>query len=1090
MDPERRAMEDDSLQECERRFREICMKVINKNHAKSPRKKLFGNTGPLQKIALRPSMIDRACLKKAVFSSTPMPHNKQQPFTPDSSGSVSPISDCAKENESKNSQPIVEVNRLNFSEGQNKSVISISSNNVSQEKEGSRSMSVKKNANDSIVKTKSMNVSASDGKREKLNNIVSKLILNKSVDSVPATTNKLIQTSDNSRMHVQKPAISNQLSKALLRTKPNTQVRETQTGTSLCGSVRRRSSSLSDMSDNPISVCETSRILALNLVVNKSDESSSDHDVTPDAGVPWRVPSGLQDHIPPVPNEDRFPNFLEETLDDDTFLPKPPKKKKVFVNKKKKAQNSEKKKVKGRCSSVRKKTQKVNLDDERTNVEELLKKESAQSVACTSLEPTVLSTKKKRRNKIRSTNLFLHNGTLEGDNELLTADSPVFIPVVNNKLSCLEQDKAKNSVKEDNNNQTFSRVQDHSIKKRRSVNKKRGAVASTQTVNFNENDANRTITRSMSKTREQSPQTKETAASNNSVFDKTNSEVSRSGREKYKSKNVKAAEKSAKTNSQSQFSTDFDPPENRETTKETKNSSKRKLDQTKEKGRADVLIGDSRTSTSKSAVVERRTLEEQSSAENIQVQTDVPDVSQDVLEEFNASVPAHQNTIGTSSSKKRINKKEDSKMNVNTKSKRKIKKKSKNSTDILQDLQSAPLSHLSTEDNNVEPVLPGENGDIQNSLNSSTFPDRLEEKGEYLKKTVNTSKNRSANQSNMKTKQNAKTKKKDTKVSNPELTAESSYPDSGIGTSSSQLQTFKKPAPVKKKAPKEAEVIEEPLIRRSTRQRRPAPVKTAGQIICRNQKEYDRENKYFTGVQKKNYSVNKNSSSRVSKSSTLRNSKSNSSSSSNRETTRGPSCLRSTINTCSPIAEIGEINFDEENLQPVAHQSSSKATPQSRKNKNYVLGGKAQKVRNNTKKRRSILQSVKKTLEENTPSELVDLVDICVGDKIHSTKWSVKNPKLKKLNGMSGVSACVISDFANGLLKIDGGKSKPRQVAMHHQLSFCVFEGRAQVGVQNKSQILTTLENFVVPAGCEYFIKNLDDEKPLMLFFTKTVKSS
>ena len=95
--------------------------------------------------------------------------------------------------------------------------------------------------------------------------------------------------------------------------------------------------------------------------------------------------------------------------------------------------------------------------------------------------------------------------------------------------------------------------------------------------------------------------------------------------------------------------------------------------------------------------------------------------------------------------------------------------------------------------------------------------------------------------------------------------------------------------------------------------------------------------------------------------------------------------MRSTINTCSPIAEIGEINFDEENLQPVAHQSSSKATPQSRKNKNYVLGGKAQKVRNNTKKRRSILQSVKKTLEENTPSELVDLVDICVGDKIHST---------------------------------------------------------------------------------------------------------
>ena len=449
---------------------------MNKNHAKSPRKKLFGNTGPLQKIALRPSMIDRACLKKTVFSSTPMPHNKQQPFTPDSSGSVSPISDCAKENESKNSQPIVEANRLNFSEGQNKSVISISSNNVSQEKEGSRSMSVKKNANDSIVKTKSMNVSASDGKREKLNNIVSKLILNKSVDSVPATTNKLIQTSDNSRMHGQKPAISNQLSKALLRTKPNTQVRETQTGTSLCGSVRRRSSSLSDMSDNPISVCETSRILALNLVVNKSDESSSDHDVTPDAGVPWRVPSGLQDHIPPVPNEDRFPNFLEETLDDDTFLPKPPKKKKVFVNKKKKAQNSEKKKVKGRCSSVRKKTQKVNLDDERTNVEELLKKESAQSVACTSLEPTVLSTKKKRRNKIRSTNLFLHNGTLEGDNELLTADSPVFIPVVNNKLSCLEQDKAKNSVKEDNNNQTFSRVQDHSIKKRRSVNKNRGAV--------------------------------------------------------------------------------------------------------------------------------------------------------------------------------------------------------------------------------------------------------------------------------------------------------------------------------------------------------------------------------------------------------------------------------------------------------------------------------------------------------------------------------------------------------------------------------------------------------------------------------------
>ncbi|XP_063932877.1 uncharacterized protein LOC135144739 isoform X6 [Zophobas morio] len=1031
MDPERRAMEDDSLQECERRFREICMKVMNKNHAKSPRKKLFGNTGPLQKIALRPSMIDRACLKKTVFSSTPMPHNKQQPFTPDSSGSVSPISDCAKENESKNSQPIVEANRLNFSEGQNKSVISISSNNVSQEKEGSRSMSVKKNANDSIVKTKSMNVSANDGKREKLNNIVSKLILNNSVatDSVPATTNKLIQTSDNSRMHGQKPAISNQLSKALLRTKPNTQVRETQTGTSLCGSVRRRSSSLSDMSDNPISVCETSRILALNLVVNKSDESSSDHDVTPDAGVPWRVPSGLQDHIPPVPNEDRFPNFLEETLDDDTFLPKPPKKKKVFVNKKKKAQNSEKKKVKGRCSSVRKKTQKVNLDDERTNVEEGLKKESAQPVACTSLEPTILSTKKKRRNKIQSTNLFFHNGTLEGDNELLTADSPVFLPVVNNKLSCLEQDKAKNSVKEDNNNQTFSRVQDHSIKKRRSVNKKRGAVASTQTVNFNENDANRTITRSMSKTREQSPQTKETAASNNSVFDKTNSEVSRSGREKYKSKNVKAAEKSAKNNSQSQLSTDFDPPENRETTKETKNISKRKLDQTKEKGRADVLIGDSRTSTSKSAVVERRTLEEQSSAENIQVQT-------------------------------------------------------------VQDLQSAPLSHLSTEDNNMEPVLPGENGDIQNSLNLSTFPDRPEEKGEDLKKTVNTSKNRSANQSNMKTKQNAKTKKKDTKVSNPELTAESSYPDSGIGTSSSQLQTFKKPAPVKKKAPKEAEVIEEPLIRRSTRQRRPAPVKAAGQIICRNQKEYDRENKYFTGVEKKNYSVNKNSSSRVSKSSTLRNSKSNSSSSSNRKTTRGPSCLRSTINTCSPIAEIGETNFDEENLQPVAHQSSSKATPQSRKNKNYVLGGKAQKVRNNTKKRRSILQSLKKTLEENTPSELVDLVDICVGDKIHSTKWLVKNPKLKKLNGMSGVSACVISDFANGLLKIDGGKSKPRQVAMHHQLSFCVFEGRAQVGVQNKSQIVTTLENFVVPAGCEYFIKNLDDEKPLMLFFTKTVKSS
>ena len=451
---------------------------MNKNHAKSPRKKLFGNTGPLQKIALRPSMIDRACLKKTVFSSTPMPHNKQQPFTPDSSGSVSPISDCAKENESKNSQPIVEANRLNFSEGQNKSVISISSNNVSQEKEGSRSMSVKKNANDSIVKTKSMNVSANDGKREKLNNIVSKLILNNSVatDSVPATTNKLIQTSDNSRMHGQKPAISNQLSKALLRTKPNTQVRETQTGTSLCGSVRRRSSSLSDMSDNPISVCETSRILALNLVVNKSDESSSDHDVTPDAGVPWRVPSGLQDHIPPVPNEDRFPNFLEETLDDDTFLPKPPKKKKVFVNKKKKAQNSEKKKVKGRCSSVRKKTQKVNLDDERTNVEEGLKKESAQPVACTSLEPTILSTKKKRRNKIQSTNLFFHNGTLEGDNELLTADSPVFLPVVNNKLSCLEQDKAKNSVKEDNNNQTFSRVQDHSIKKRRSVNKKRGAV--------------------------------------------------------------------------------------------------------------------------------------------------------------------------------------------------------------------------------------------------------------------------------------------------------------------------------------------------------------------------------------------------------------------------------------------------------------------------------------------------------------------------------------------------------------------------------------------------------------------------------------
>ena len=40
-----------------------------------------------------------------------------------------------------------------------------------------------------------------------------------------------------------------------------------------------------------------------------------------------------------------------------------------------------------------------------------------------------------------------------------------------------------------------------------------------------------------------------------SVFDKTNSEVSRSGREKYKSKNVKAAEKSAKNNSQSQLST-------------------------------------------------------------------------------------------------------------------------------------------------------------------------------------------------------------------------------------------------------------------------------------------------------------------------------------------------------------------------------------------------------------------------------------------------------------------------------------------------------------------------------------------------------
>ena len=98
---------------------------------------------------------------------------------------------------------------------------------------------------------------------------------------------------------------------------------------------------------------------------------------------------------------------------------------------------------------------------------------------------------------------------------------------------------------------------------------------------------------------------------------------------------------------------------------------------------------------------------------------------------------------------------------------------------VVQDLQSAPLSHLSTEDNNMEPVLPGENGDIQNSLNLSTFPDRPEEKGEDLKKSklnscfvqlvnishvaVNTSKNRSANQSNMKTKQNAKTKKKDTK---------------------------------------------------------------------------------------------------------------------------------------------------------------------------------------------------------------------------------------------------------------------------------------------------------------------------------------
>jgi hypothetical protein len=313
---QRNENEDDSLIKADEDFRNLCFKITSRNMEKSPKKKLFPKCRPT-KLALRPSMIDRACLKSAVLSSTPMTINKANAFTPHNCQSYSPIDNhLSMSNRKEQSGPMTRVERLKHSEVEDKS-----------------SKTVEEELTEISTKNSSKKLTPRISKGKSLNDIVEKLA-DPNKEENHNVLNKTAQTTFNScGTNV---SATNRLVKSFSKCKAKE--RQTQTGLSLENNMLLHSPSTSGGSEGMSIRTFDDEDLAVNAFKKGGSVSLCNDDileeVSVDDGLPWRAPSRLDDLRPVQEAMTEIINSSED-YSDDTFLPRSSKKTKVFHNKKK-----------------------------------------------------------------------------------------------------------------------------------------------------------------------------------------------------------------------------------------------------------------------------------------------------------------------------------------------------------------------------------------------------------------------------------------------------------------------------------------------------------------------------------------------------------------------------------------------------------------------------------------------------------------------------------------------------------------------------------------------------------------------------------
>ncbi|XP_044264703.1 uncharacterized protein LOC123011369 [Tribolium madens] len=167
------------------------------------------------------------------------------------------------------------------------------------------------------------------------------------------------------------------------------------------------------------------------------------------------------------------------------------------------------------------------------------------------------------------------------------------------------------------------------------------------------------------------------------------------------------------------------------------------------------------------------------------------------------------------------------------------------------------------------------------------------------------------------------------------------------------------------------------------------------------------------------------------------------------------------------------------------HDTLSYSTSlQGKVSKNSVISGRVSKRSSTRTIEKKLRDSLKRTVENQLNPK-----DPYVNCPATNTliRYSFKKPVYQQMDSLPGVTFAVMEGINTGWLKLSGGVTKPLYRTKNHTMSFTVIEGQAEAGIQNKCDLYKKHDTFVVPQGAEYYVKNHNKTKQLLLLFTRYV---